>query len=609
MEITSQALRALSGSTPGKAMTSSQGEQARAVSTTTAILDYISESIRWASSESPRLTNVHLKNPDGMNESAVIYTMGLNDTNVTDENITDIFVPMDTLVSLNYNLPTMILVASVLFVVIVATAFGNLLVGLALFKFRYLRTVSNYLIGNLAISDFLLATTILPLSTVNECLGHWVFGQVMCNFWLMTDVLYCTASIWNLCIIAFDRFTATLYPLWYREKRSTKQAAIYVALVWLISTAISVPPLLGWNDLTQNYVFDNNTNLYHCNLFQTPSYVLYSALGSFFIPFIITFFLYVRIFSVLRERMSKMRNASKMSRMQTHANAQKEKPLLNNAGKQDHSIEMTTAPGTNEGSGNTEEMSSKSLFGSDSGGEEDEEEESSSLGKSDNPLCQTSCSEADQPNQSLIKNGLKHFKNKGQLKDTMVIHNPHHHTSESERDSEAEGKKAAATEDESNRDSDADAKRTLCKPPATVIQNKDTKDSDTDGGKQGSKKSGGLSNPFRSVNPFKQQKKKVRTSVKHRYEQREMRATIRMAIIIAFFSGMWLGFFVVYVVRAWCTNCPIPRELDAFFFWLGYSNSSVNPILYTIFNEEFRRAFQKILGCYKKKGRGNTARR
>jgi len=36
--------------------------------------------------------------------------------------------------------------------------------------------------------------------------------------------------------------------------------------------------------------------------------------------------------------------------------------------------------------------------------------------------------------------------------------------------------------------------------------------------------------------------------------------------------------------------------VDAFFFWLGYSNSSVNPILYTIFNEEFRRAFMRILG-------------
>jgi len=97
-------------------------------------------------------------------------------------------------------------------------------------SYRHLRTVSNYLIGNLAVSDFLLAIAVLPLSTVNECLGKWVFGRVVCNIWLISDVWCCTASIWNLCIIAFDRFTATLYPVWYREKRSTKQAVINTSL-------------------------------------------------------------------------------------------------------------------------------------------------------------------------------------------------------------------------------------------------------------------------------------------------------------------------------------------------------------------------------------------
>jgi len=67
-------------------------------------------------------------------------------------------------------------------------------------------------------------------------------------------------------------------------------------------------------------------------------------------------------------------------------------------------------------------------------------------------------------------------------------------------------------------------------------------------------------------------------SAARRLEQREIQATIRMAIIIAFFCGMWLGFFTVYVINSWCNVCSVPRALDAFFFWLGYSNSSINPI-------------------------------
>ena len=82
---------------------------------------------------------------------------------------------------------------------------------------------------------------------------------------------------------------------------------MYGCLVWLIAVAICLPPLLGWNDLAQNYVYDAATATHRCELFETPSYVLYSAVGSFFAPFVLTLFLYVQIFVVLRRRMRKMR--------------------------------------------------------------------------------------------------------------------------------------------------------------------------------------------------------------------------------------------------------------------------------------------------------------
>ena len=53
----------------------------------------------------------------------------------------------------------------------------------------------------------------------------------------------------------------------------------------------------------------------------------------------------------------------------------------------------------------------------------------------------------------------------------------------------------------------------------------------------------------------------------------------------------------VYLVTSLAgSRLPKPPEmLFAVFFWLGYCNSALNPIIYTIFNRDFRRAFQKIL--------------
>ncbi len=45
-------------------------------------------------------------------------------------------------------------------------------------------------------------------------------------------------------------------------------------------------------------------------------------------------------------------------------------------------------------------------------------------------------------------------------------------------------------------------------------------------------------------------------------------------------------------------------EYISFLTWLGYVNSFLNPFIYTIFNNEFRKAFEKIIAehfCFKKR--------
>ena len=45
----------------------------------------------------------------------------------------------------------------------------------------------------------------------------------------------------------------------------------------------------------------------------------------------------------------------------------------------------------------------------------------------------------------------------------------------------------------------------------------------------------------------------------------------------------------------WSGLCDVDPWLFSLLVWLGYINSFVNPVIYTIFNAEFRRAFQRIL--------------
>lgn len=77
---------------------------------------------------------------------------------------------------------------------------------------------------------------------------------------------------------------------------------------------------------------------------------------------------------------------------------------------------------------------------------------------------------------------------------------------------------------------------------------------------------------------------------------REKRFTFVLAVVMGVFVVCWFPFFFSYSLYGICRDpCQIPETLFKFFFWIGYCNSSLNPVIYTIFNQDFRRAFQKIL--------------
>ncbi|XP_022177656.1 dopamine receptor 1-like [Myzus persicae] len=87
------------------------------------------------------------------------------------------------------------------------------------------------------------------------------------------------------------------------------------------------------------------------------------------------------------------------------------------------------------------------------------------------------------------------------------------------------------------------------------------------------------------------------TAVHHHtspYHVSDHKAAITVGVIMGTFLLCWVPFFCVNIIAAFCKTC-IPEAAFKVLTWLGYSNSAFNPIIYSIFNTEFRDAFRRIL--------------
>lgn len=77
----------------------------------------------------------------------------------------------------------------------------------------------------------------------------------------------------------------------------------------------------------------------------------------------------------------------------------------------------------------------------------------------------------------------------------------------------------------------------------------------------------------------------------------EQKASKVLGVVFMIFVVCWAPFFTVNILTALCTSCRFESTLITAFVWLGYVSSTLNPIIYTIFNNIFRITFIKLLCC------------
>ncbi len=152
--------------------------------------------------------------------------------------------------------------------------------------------------------------------------GNWYFGSIFCDVWATVDVLCCTASIMSLCVISVDRYIGVTRPLNYYSIVTAKRSTVLCLIVWISSLSISIGPLLGWKERSDFSTSGNESSPYAatsmspsaavstkspaaavdsaelqaCNVNKEKAYVLFSTIGSFYLPTLIILAIYWRIY-------------------------------------------------------------------------------------------------------------------------------------------------------------------------------------------------------------------------------------------------------------------------------------------------------------------------
>ncbi|XP_053087629.1 trace amine-associated receptor 13c-like [Pangasianodon hypophthalmus] len=118
--------------------------------------------------------------------------------------------------------------------VVLLTVCGNMLVIISVLLFTQLHTSTNMLVLSLALSDFLVGALVMPLMLIWTIESCWVFGKASCTFFLLTNGFLMTVSIYNITLIAVDRYFALSNPFLYINTMSRRTMCYVVYSNWCV---------------------------------------------------------------------------------------------------------------------------------------------------------------------------------------------------------------------------------------------------------------------------------------------------------------------------------------------------------------------------------------
>ncbi|XP_077082000.1 histamine H3 receptor [Siphateles boraxobius] len=203
---------------------------------------------------------------------------------------------------------TMVVLAILMTVLVVVVVVGNALVILAFIVDKSLRNQCNYFFLNLAISDFLVGAFCIPVYMPYILTGRWMLGRGLCKLWLVMDYLLCTASVFNIVLISYDRFLSVTRAVRYRAQQGvTRLAVLKMLAVWVSAFLLYGPAIIFWELLVGESIVPDDECF--AEFYCTWYFLLSASTFEFFSPFIsVAFFNFSIYLNIQRRNRTRMAN-------------------------------------------------------------------------------------------------------------------------------------------------------------------------------------------------------------------------------------------------------------------------------------------------------------
>lgn len=175
-------------------------------------------------------------------------------------------------------------------VIMLTSLVGNTLVIAIIYRNRRMRTMTNNLIANMAISDLLFPLFAVPRETAQIIKGQstWlvggVGGSILCKIVPFTQDISTAVSILSLVVIAFDRFYAVEFP--FKPAIITpKMCRVIIAVIWTVAMGIHSPYFYTF----RLYILNNVT---YCTSMWEPAFDTFSTQKVYFLIIFIVLILF-----------------------------------------------------------------------------------------------------------------------------------------------------------------------------------------------------------------------------------------------------------------------------------------------------------------------------